>query len=185
MHISRIILVTGLALAGGCKSDDAGGSKAPQQPAATSAAPAEEAAPAAEAPPAQPTDGVASADPRDAKRQQRREEMLKKYDANADGKLNKAERETMRREGIDRKMARMDTDRDGKISRDEAGRGLLARKLLPDFAAADRNHDSFISRDELAAAIQLFQQQKREARLRGGDMGGQPPAGGGPSSDAQ
>lgn len=192
MRISPIALLTALAslsLAGGCKSDDAGGSKAPQQPTATAAAPApapaEEAAPAdgevAADPGAAP--GGAAADPRDAKRQQRREEMVKKYDANGDGKLNKAERETMRREGVDRKMARMDRDGDGKISRDEASRGLLGRKLLADFAAADSNRDSFISRDELAAAIKVFQQHKREARLRGVDMGDSSGGAGGQPAD--
>lgn len=190
--VAILAALASLSLAGACRSDDAGGSKAPQQPTATAAAPAPSAAPApapgpapAEeaAQPGAPAEGTAmadpGADPRAAKRQQRREEMKRKYDANGDGRLNKQEREAMRREAIDRKMSRMDKDGDGKISREEAGRGAMGRKLLADFDAADSNRDSFVSRVELEAAVRQFQRRQREARLRGESFDGQaPPAAG-------
>jgi Ca2+-binding EF-hand superfamily protein len=196
-QLSPVAILTALAslsLAGGCRSDDAGGSKAPQEPAATAAAPAPAPAPTPAAPPAPWEDGTQPAapaqaggagpadtagDPLAARRMQRREEMKRKYDANGDGRLSKEERATMRRELIDRRMSRMDRDGDGKISRDEAGRVPMARRLLADFNAADSNHDSFISRDELEAAVKQLQQQRREARLRGETAEGQaPPAAG-------
>ncbi len=167
-----------LSLAGACKSDDAGGSKAPQQPATTVAGAPGSVDGADQAAPTEPLAGAARrAGPMTPEqRQQRRDEMRRKYDSNGDGRLSKEERETMRREMLDRRMSRIDADGDGKISRDEASQRPIGRRLLADFDAADSNHDSYITREELDSAVKQLQQRRREARMNGDLEGDAPPA---------
>ena len=193
MKLQPAALLTALAsltLGGACKSDDAGGSKAPQQPTATVAgAPGSvdgepDDGPALPPPPrrmsaSDGTAGGAAGMPDD--RRARREEMRRKYDTDGNGRLSKEEREAMRRAMLDRRMSRLDGDGDGKISREEAGRAPIGRRLLADFDAADSNRDSFVSREELDAAVKLLQQRRREARMRGDLEGGAPP----PAEDGQ
>ena len=44
----------------------------------------------------------------------------------------------------------LDTNKDGKISRDEAQRNAMVSQ---DFAAADKDHDGFLSKEEFRAAF--------------------------------
>jgi hypothetical protein len=66
-----------------------------------------------------------------AKRAERKAEMLAKYDTNKDGKLDPQERAVMRDAKATERFQKMDTDNDGKISLDEfkaaQGRGRHAR----------------------------------------------------------
>jgi Ca2+-binding EF-hand superfamily protein len=51
---------------------------------------------------------------------------------------------------VDDVFARLDTDKDGKISKDEASKGP---RLSKHFDEVDADHDGFVTRAELSAAI--------------------------------
>jgi hypothetical protein len=166
-----------LSLAGACKSDDAGGSTAPQQPSATTAA----APPQAEAPadPGEPGGRGKNA----MSREERRAERLKQFDKNGDGRLDREERGAMLTELVNKRMQRIDRDGDGKITRQEASAGRLGPRLLANFDQADSNHDSAITREELQAAIEARRAARRAERKNGGGaaapasgMGSAPPS---------
>ncbi len=166
MQLRSIAFLGALALAGGCKSDDGGASKGPQQPTA-SAAPA----PAPGGDQVEPGGDGAGGRQRMTP-EERRAERLKEFDKNGDGRLDRDERTAMRQANVLRRMERMDKDGDGKISRDEASRPL-GQRLLADFDHQDANHDSFISREELEQAILDRQARRRAERQQTG--GAAPP----------
>jgi Ca2+-binding EF-hand superfamily protein len=60
---------------------------------------------------------------------------------------------------VDRVFARLDADHDGRISRPEAER---AGRLANHFDKVDRDRDGYVTRGELAAAIE----RRRERRAR-------------------
>jgi Ca2+-binding EF-hand superfamily protein len=82
---------------------------------------------------------------------QRIYDVLRKLDANHDGKIDAGELKVMRQhlleQRVDRLIEELDTNHDGKISKDEA-RG----RVKEDFDKIDTNHDGFIDRDELLRA---------------------------------
>ena len=177
-----------LSLAGGCKSDDAGGSQSPQQP-STAAAPAPNEVEDLGAPGA---DGAGDGGQAqrggqnmsvDERRAARREERLRQYDTDKDGRLNRDERAAMKTALLDRRMQRIDRDGDGKITREEASRGRVGKRLLADFDRADTNRDSSISREELAAALDAMRAQRRAERQQAGGAAGAAPASPGDMAD--
>ena len=175
-----------LSIAGGCKSDDTASAQSPQQP-GTAAAPE----PQLE----DPGSGVAGDDRRqarrgwktmapDERRAARREERLRKYDTNKDGRLDRQEREAMRAAVIDLRMQRLDSDGDGRISRQEAQSRPIGQRLLADFDRADANRDANISREELAAAIEAMRARRRAERQAAGGGAGAAPGGTAPGAPA-
>jgi Ca2+-binding EF-hand superfamily protein len=82
---------------------------------------------------------------------QRVYDVLRKLDANKDGKIDAGELKAMRlaivRERVDYLIKELDADKDGKISKAEA-RG----EIRHDFDHLDRNKDGYIDRDELLHA---------------------------------
>ncbi len=109
--------------------------------------------------------GVASAkDDQDGPgRGDRKAEMLQKYDANKDGKLDDSEKATMR---ADRKaefeakkqemLAKYDTNRDGKL--DETERAAMRDdRAAARFAKLDTDHDGKLSLAEFKAGAMKMQ----------------------------
>lgn len=163
-----------LSLAGACKSDDAGGSTAPQQPSATAPAPQPE------APVAGDDQGQGGPGHNGMSKDQRRAERLKQFDKNGDGRLDRDERGAMLTELVNKRMQRIDRDGDGKITRQEASAGRLGPRLLANFDQADSNRDSVITREELEAAIEARRAARRAERKNGGGGAAAPaPAQGG------
>jgi hypothetical protein len=79
-----------------------------------------------------------------------REEMMKKFDTNKDGKLDEKERKAMMTARVDAMFKRADTDADGKISADEAKTlGGLGKFIV----RADENKDGVVTKDELEKAF--------------------------------
>ncbi|HEU5056207.1 MAG TPA: hypothetical protein VFU21_06770 [Kofleriaceae bacterium] len=167
--IAFLTALASLSFAGACsKSDDGGGSQAPQQPGTAAApAPAEAHDPAAGGDIVPGLRGRKDMSPEE-RRAARREERLRQFDADKDGRLSRDERVTMRAAMVDMRMQRIDRDGDGKISRQEAQSGRMGPRLLADFDRADRNRDSTISRDELAAAVEEFRARRRAERQQAG-----------------
>lgn len=186
-----------LALATGCKSDDAAAKKpAAGDPEATASGGAGSAA----GQPEDPVPGLpvprrmrsgdspdqATADTGEPRRgfrggrgsdemRQRMAEMRQRFDTNSDGKIDEDERVAMREARVKERVSRIDSDGDGKISRQEA-EGAPGRRMLRDFDAVDANQDSVISPEELEAAMSERRSQRRE-RWRGrgdGEPGGAP-----------
>jgi hypothetical protein len=93
---------------------------------------------------------------------QRIEEARKQFDADGDGQLNEDERAAMRRERLKGQIERIDADSDGKISRQEAEASPFGGRMLRDFEGADANQDSFISPEELEAAMSERQSRRME-----------------------
>jgi hypothetical protein len=60
-----------------------------------------------------------------------------------------------------------DKDKDGKLSKEEA-----PEQMLQFFDMMDSDKDGFITRSEMAAAVQRFQQQQRQRGGPGGGPGG-------------
>lgn len=89
----------------------------------------------------------------EARRDERRQEMLDTYDADHDGTLSDTERAAMHMARVTELVDRLDTDGDGKLSKTElddgGGRG---RRPPPDFATLDTDHDGVLTVDELAKA---------------------------------
>ena len=167
-----------LSIAGGCKSDDAGGAQNPQQP-GTAVAPAPDETAGA---PGMAEGGDDGRQVRrgwknmsqDERRAVRREERLRKFDTNKDGRLNKDERAAMRTALVDMRMQRIDSDGDGRITRQEASNGRIGQRLLADFDRADANRDASISRQELEAAIDAMRAQRRAEREQAGGAAAAP-----------
>jgi Ca2+-binding EF-hand superfamily protein len=167
-----ITALTSLSLGAGCKSEDAKAQQVPgaaatgQAPGATS--PDERGEQPSLPVPRRMRGSDATGEPvDDARRQQmmeRRAEMKKRFDKDGDGELNDEERTAMHRERINRRVQRVDTDGDGKISKTEAEAHPIGGRMLSDFAAADADQDSFISPEELEAAMAERRQQMRERR---------------------
>ncbi len=63
--------------------------------------------------------GAAGNDDRRAEHEQRRAEMLAKYDANKDGKLDEQERQQLRADMIAEEFTRLDVNKDGVLSKEE------------------------------------------------------------------
>jgi hypothetical protein len=106
---------------------------------------------------------------------QRMAEMRQRFDSNSDGKIDEEERIAMREARVKERVARIDSDGDGKISRQEA-EAAPGGRMLRDFDAVDANQDSVISPEELEAAMSERRSQRRE-RWRGrgdGESGGAP-----------
>lgn len=82
---------------------------------------------------------------RDEGREARRERMLKKFDADGDGKLSESERASAR-ETMERRKTMADTDGDGKVSEAEreAAKAEMMKKL-------DTNGDGEVSEEERKA----------------------------------
>lgn len=182
-----------LSLATGCKSDKstAATQKAAEPEVAAGAAAGDE---AAEQAPALPVPrrmrGGESADEtagdaapgtgrwrsrRSEEMRQRRDDLRKRFDADGDGQLNDDERAAMRHERLQRQIARIDADGDGKISRDEAEAVPFGGRLLGDFDGADANQDSFISPEELEAAMSERESRRMERwRQRHQEQGAEP-----------
>jgi hypothetical protein len=185
-----------IALATGCKSDDAAAKKPAASDPDTTAASGDSAA-------GQPSDpapslpvprrmrsgesadgGVAEQDrdgrggwrgPRTEQMKQRMAEMRKRFDANGDGQLDDEERDAMRRVRIQDAVKRIDADGDGTISRDEAETARFGGgRMLRDFDAVDANQDSVISPEELEAAMSERQARRRQRwqERRDGDSNG-------------
>ena len=57
---------------------------------------------------------------------------------------------TKRAKHVDDVLARLDTDKDGKISKDEASKGP---RLSKHFDEVDTDHDGFVTKAELTAAM--------------------------------
>ena len=168
-----------LSLAGACKSDDTGGSAAPQQPSATAATPPDEA-------PAAGDDQGRGRPGRNAmSKEERRAERLKQFDKNGDGRLDRDERGAMLTELVNKRMQRIDRDGDGKITREEASAGRLGPRLLANFDQADSNRDSVITREELEAAIEARRAARRAERKAGGGAAPAPGQGAAPPSAAE
>lgn len=162
---------------GGCKSDDAGGSNAPQQPGiAAAAAPGEE--PEADSPGDRRRGARRAMSP-----DQRRAERLRRFDTNGDGKLDREERKVMIREAVERRMRRMDGNQDGRIARDEVRGGRFGEHLAASFDRADANRDSYISPQELEAAMADFRAKRQAERLQQ-QSGGAAPAPAAPQGGA-
>ena len=83
---------------------------------------------------------------------QRAYDLLRKIDANGDGKIDEKElaaaRESYCKECVEGMLKEFDKNKDGKISREEA-RGMPAEE----FDRLDANKDGFIDRDELIRAF--------------------------------
>lgn len=104
------------------------------------------------------TAGVAfAAGPNDADREARRAQMVARFDANQDGKLDDAEREAARaarKEFREVKraemMARFDTNKDGKLD-DAERQAARAERQVARFKQLDTNGDNVLSIDEFKA----------------------------------
>jgi len=90
-------------------------------------------------------------------------DLLRKLDANKDGKLDptalKAEANSVLQDRVKNVFARLDANKDGKISQDEA-RGLIKEH----FANIDTNKDGLIDSDEL---LQAARQRSQRATTQG------------------
>ena len=103
------------------------------------------------------------------------QDARKRYDTDGDGQLNDDERAVMRHERIQKQMTRIDANADGKISRQEAEAAPFGGRLLGDFDGADANQDSFISPDELEAAMSERESRRMERwRQRHDEEGAEP-----------
>ena len=93
----------------------------------------------------------ATPEERQARRDQRRAELLDTFDADQDGQLSDAERAAIHETRTVEAIARLDTNQDGALSADEFAELASRRSRIPDFATVDANHDGSISSDELMA----------------------------------
>ncbi len=192
MSLSTILvpaLAAVLSLATGCKSDKskAATDKAADPAAATGGAAGDEAAEQAPGLPVprrmRGSETAGDAGPgtgrwrerRGEEMRQRRDDLRKRFDADGNGQLDDDERAAMRHERLQRQIARIDADGDGKISRDEAEAVPFGARLLGDFDVADANQDSFISPEELEAAMSERESRRMESwRQRHPEQGAEP-----------
>lgn len=79
----------------------------------------------------------------------RRAAMIARYDANGNGALEREERQVMRRERVAERFQQLDLDKDNAISRAEAD-GACSR-LSHHFEAIDTDGNSFITKAEMEA----------------------------------
>jgi hypothetical protein len=125
--------------------------------------------------------GIAVAQPQPAPQngaetyQSRRAELLTKYDANKNGKLDPDEREAMRSDWRAKFEARRaevlkkyDLNHDGKLDQGERT-AMRQDRVKERFAQLDANHDGAVSLDEFQAGIAQHRQGRFGARfhLRG------------------
>jgi EF hand len=171
-------LATALALAAGCKTDNAPSASPPTtapsvrsddtaaRPAPT---PPAEARPPAPAPalPAQAAQGDGS--PGADWRARRAAEL----DKDGDGKVSDAERAAALHDRADQMRRRLDANADGKLTPDELA-NARGRMRFDDPAALDTNHDGDISADELAAGLKARADQRRARRVGSDTPGTQP-----------
>ncbi len=101
-----------------------------------------------------------------ARRDERRAEMLDKFDADKDGQLSEVERTAMQDARVTDLMTRIDGDQDGKLSKAElAAMPMRGRRGGPDFDRLDVDRDGFVTTAELSAA----QPERRFRGDRGAD----------------
>lgn len=102
-----------------------------------------------------------------ARRDQRREEILKTYDTDQDGQLSEDERAMMHESRVSGIVDRLDDDRDGRLSPTELSQmRTSARRPMPAFEELDVDKDGFISVEEMA---------KGRPQRATGRRGGPPP----------
>lgn len=94
-----------------------------------------------------------------------REEMLKKFDKDGDGKLNDEEKKAMQEEREKRHkemLEKYDTDKDGKISKEEREAAMKAwhQKLLKEF---DADGDGKLSDEESQTARKTLRERGERA----------------------
>ena len=173
-----LALLTAVALAGGCKTDQPAATAAAAKPASDDTAAARPAPatppPAASAPtrpPALPEPPAAAADD-DSRRDFRKRRGA--IDSDGDGVISDAERAAAVRNRATAIQTRLDADGDGKLTPAElaSARGRMMR--FDDPTALDTNHDGDISADELAAGMQARRDQRRADHT--GSAAAAPPA---------
>jgi Ca2+-binding EF-hand superfamily protein len=94
--------------------------------------------------------GVASANGGGHGDPAKRQEMLDKYDANDDGKLDKQERQIMKEERHQEMLNKFDKNKDGKLD-DAEHKAIFDEHATTAFKAMDKNADGQLSLDEFKA----------------------------------
>ena len=97
------------------------------------------------------------------KHAEKRAEMLEKYDANSDGKLDETERETARLS----RFADIDTNGDGALTKSEITAhhtARMAEKIDKHFAEEDANGDGTISVEEFGSVRKARMEERRGKR---------------------
>jgi Ca2+-binding EF-hand superfamily protein len=82
-------------------------------------------------------------------------EVLKQFDTDGNGTIDEAERLPLVQARVKDILSDADTDQDGRISSPESRRACagISRRVLRDFKQVDSDGDSYVSRDELHAAV--------------------------------
>ncbi len=94
------------------------------------------------------------------KRKRSRAKLMKKFDTNRDGRIDRTERAAMFQTRIKRLFKRLDTNRDNRLTMAEIAkvrRARFAYRLI----RADLNQDSVVTRGELRKAINQTWRKKR------------------------
>ena len=101
-------------------------------------------------------------------------EILTKYDANGDGKLDDAEKAKMKADFQAKRAARkadmlakFDANKDGKLEPAER-QAMKAEMSAKRFAKLDTNGDGVLSKDEFAAGAQMHGHGGHGGHFRGG-----------------
>lgn len=115
-------------------------------------------------------DGRLSMDERRAWFKDRRAAALKKYDKNKDGKLDDAERKALAKDRASAIMTALDKNKDGKLSRLEVGkaRGIRFRRLRRAFDRIDFDSDGNLTVAELETVLGKRRRRPGKRRMRKG-----------------
>ncbi len=100
-------------------------------------------------------------------------ELLAKYDANGDGKLDDAEKAKMKADFQAKRavrkaerLAKFDTNKDGKLEPAER-QAMRAERSAERFAKLDTNGDGMLSKDEFAAGAEMHGHGGHGGHFRG------------------
>ena len=92
-------------------------------------------------------------------------EVLNKYDANKDGKLDDTERAALRADRKAQRIAQFDTNKDGTLSESEK-KAMFDAKAAEQFKALDTNGDGKLTLDEFKAGHLMMGHGHRHGAMR-------------------